>query len=138
MINFGFCYTWQYFKSLVVTGWLVTTQWVHGHPICIYFTKHYTVQYIVDILWCILHHIILHSKILKLLADMPRFLTYTHLLASSILYLTLRSKLYWTLYSTLHCTIHFALYCTLHFTMYSLLLFTLQSIQTIKWLADMN
>ena len=44
MINFGFCYTWLYFASLVFTGWLVTTQWVHGHPTCIYFVKHCTVQ----------------------------------------------------------------------------------------------
>ena len=58
MRNFGFCYTWLDFKSLVFTGCLDTTQWVHGNPTCLYFlnitlcnvphfmppTQHYTTK----------------------------------------------------------------------------------------------
>ena len=139
MINFGFCYTWLYFASLVFTGWLVTTQWVHGHPTCIYFIKHCIVQ-------CTLYSVLYtalyteHSKV-SCQSTSLTFLVSWHTLplhASSILYLTLHYALYWTIYSTLHCTLDFTLYCTLYFTLYSSLSFTPQSITKPKWLADMT
>ena len=140
MINFGFCYTWLYFASLVFTGWLVTTQWVHGHPTCIYFIKHCTVQCtLYSVLYTALYteHSIASCQSASL-TFLVSWRTLPPLHASSILYLTLHYALYWTIYSTLYCTLDFTLYCTLHFTLYSSLTFTPQSIPKPKWLAYMT
>ncbi len=141
MINFGFCYTWLYFASLVFTGWLVTTQWVHGHPTCIYFIKHCTVQCtLYSVLYTALYteHSIAscQSASLTFLVSWRTLPPPLH--ASSILYLTLHYALYWTIYSTLYCTLDFTLYCTLHFTLYSSLSFTPQSIPKPDWLIWLN
>ena len=117
MINFGFCYTWLYFASLIFTGWLVTTQWVYGHPTCIYFIKQCTVQ-------CTLYSV-LHTALYidyNIASCQSASLTFLFswltlplpLHASSILYLTLHYAIYRTIDSTLYCTLYFTLHCPLH------------------------
>ena len=141
MINFGFCYTWLYFASLVFTGWLVTTQWVHGHPTCIYFIKHCTVL-------CTLYSVVytaLYTKhnIASCQSALLTFLVSWRTLPpppSCFLY-TIPNTTLFTLLNHIQYTVlytRFTLYCTLHFTLYSSLSFTPQSILKPKLQADMT
>jgi hypothetical protein len=148
MINFGFWYTWLYFASLVFTGWLVTTQWVHGHPTCIYiffisnsalYSVHCTVYTVQCTVYCTVHWTE-HSELSKCLAAIPCFLTYTPPPPSCFLY-TIPNTTQCSLLNHIQYTVlytRFTLYCTLHFTLYFSLSFTPQSILKPKLLADMT
>ena len=142
MINFGFCYTWLYFASMVFTGWLVTTQWLHGHPTCIYFVKHCTVQ-------CTLYSVLYtalcteHSIASCQSASLQFLPSFWHTLPhppSWFLY-TIPTTTQCSLLNHIQYTVlytRFTLYCTLHFILYSSLSFTPQYILKPKLLADMT
>jgi hypothetical protein len=140
MINFCFCYTWLYFASLVFTGWLVTTQWVHGHPTCIYFVKHCTVQ-------CTLYSVLYtalyteHSIASCQSASLQFLVSWRTLPPPSCFLYTISNTTQCSLLNHIQYPVlytRFTLYCTLHFTLFSSLSFTPQSILNPKLLADMT
>ena len=131
MINFGFCYTWLYFASLVFAGWLVTTQWVHGHPTYIYFIKHCTVQCtLYSVLYTALYteHSIASCQSASLtflvswrtLPHPPSCFLYTIpnntlcSLLNHILYTVLYTRFYTVLYTTFYTVLFTDLYTTVY------------------------
>ena len=68
---------YQCIFALIFTRWLVMTQWVPGHPTCIYCTEHYTVHCTVQ---CTLHCTINCTRTSEWLTELTFFLRNTSLL----------------------------------------------------------